>query len=233
MATSSGSLSELHQIKLPRVAANPSVSEMLHRAEMLDRQADGAIDFDQVSRLGLDGYRVALIPSEEHFRSDRTDVAKRAAPLILPLTWKQLRMLATGESGYIGRKANWFQFGEVHIDFESMEVRRGQTTVVLTCMEFKLLKFMVLNPSRVISRDALLNQVWGYNNYPQTRTVDNHILRLRRKLESDISHPVHFQTVHGVGYKFIPHAQSKSAGPPRGAGETCPNAVAATGAWGI
>jgi len=70
-------------------------------------------------------------------------------------------------------------------------------------MEFKVLKFFVLN-SRRASRDALLNQVWGYNNYPYSRTVDNHIMRLRRKLEADGSRPVHFQTVHGIGYKFVP-----------------------------
>jgi len=50
----------------------------------------------------------------------------------------------------------------------------------------------------------LLNEVWGYENYPCTRTVDNHILRLRQKLERDPSRPIHFRTVHGVGYKFLP-----------------------------
>jgi DNA-binding response OmpR family regulator len=60
------------------------------------------------------------------------------------------------------------------------------------------------NPERVISRDELLNEVWGYQNYPCTRTVDNHILRLRQKLESDRSRPSHLFTVHGMGYKFVP-----------------------------
>jgi len=70
-------------------------------------------------------------------------------------------------------------------------------------MEFKLLRFLVQNAGRVISRDELLNEVWGYDNYPCTRTVDNHILRLRQKLELDPARPVHFHTVHGVGYKFV------------------------------
>ena len=95
-------------------------------------------------------------------------------------------------------------FGEIHIDFDGMEVRRSNRPLSLTSMEFKVLKVFVLNPRRAISRDALLNQVWGYNNYPYSRTVDNHIMRLRRKLEADGSRPVHFQTVHGVGYKFVP-----------------------------
>ncbi len=66
------------------------------------------------------------------------------------------------------------------------------------------MKFMVQNPERVISREELLNQVWGYQNYPSTRTVDNHILKLRQKLEGDPSNPVHFRTFHGAGYKFVP-----------------------------
>jgi DNA-binding response OmpR family regulator len=60
------------------------------------------------------------------------------------------------------------------------------------------------NSERVITRDELLNVVWGYQNYPSTRTVDNHILKLRQKLEPDPANPVHFRTVHGVGYKFVP-----------------------------
>jgi DNA-binding response OmpR family regulator len=56
----------------------------------------------------------------------------------------------------------------------------------------------------VISRDELLNEVWGYQNYPSTRTVDNHILKLRQKLEKDPANPEHFRTVHSAGYKFVP-----------------------------
>jgi DNA-binding response OmpR family regulator len=73
----------------------------------------------------------------------------------------------------------------------------------LTAQEFKTLKFLLQNPERVISRDELLNEVWGYQNYPSTRTVDNHILKLRQKLETDPANPVHFRTVHGMGYKFV------------------------------
>jgi len=71
-------------------------------------------------------------------------------------------------------------------------------------MEFKALKYLIQNAGKVISREELLNEVWGYENYPCTRTVDNHILRLRQKLERDPSHPVHFQTMHRTGYKFLP-----------------------------
>ncbi|HEY7352361.1 MAG TPA: response regulator transcription factor [Terriglobales bacterium] len=96
-----------------------------------------------------------------------------------------------------------FSFDEIFIHFMKMEVIREGKSVTLTAQEFKTLKFMVQNPERVITRDELLNEVWGYHNYPSTRTVDNHILKLRQKLEKDPANPVHFRTVHGVGYKFV------------------------------
>jgi DNA-binding response OmpR family regulator len=94
-------------------------------------------------------------------------------------------------------------FDGISVDFTKMEVLRDGEAVALTAQEFKTLKFLVQNPERVITRDELLNEVWGYQNYPSTRTVDNHILKLRQKLERDPANPVHFRTVHGVGYKFL------------------------------
>lgn len=95
------------------------------------------------------------------------------------------------------------RFGHVRVNLATMEVSRSSgEPIVLTIQEFKTLKCFLLNPDRVFSRDELLNKAWGYKNYPSTRTVDNHVLRLRQKLESDPGHPVHFLTVHGVGYKF-------------------------------
>ena len=95
-------------------------------------------------------------------------------------------------------------FGGISVDFTKMEITRGEESIVLTAQEFKTLKFLVQNAERVITREELLNLVWGYQNYPSTRTVDNHILKLRQKLEPDPSNPVHFRTVHGIGYKFVP-----------------------------
>jgi two-component system, OmpR family, alkaline phosphatase synthesis response regulator PhoP len=97
-----------------------------------------------------------------------------------------------------------FAFDGVTVDFRNMELRRGGDVVPLTPQEFKILKFMVQNAERVISRDELLNHVWGSHKSDSRRTVDNHILRLRQKLEVDLSHPVHFRTVHGFGYMFVP-----------------------------
>lgn len=93
-------------------------------------------------------------------------------------------------------------FGDVRIDFTSMEAARAGKSLTLTAQEFKLLKFFARSPGRVISREELLNEVWGYENYPTTRTVDNHILRLRQKLEPDPANPRFFLTMHGAGYKF-------------------------------
>ena len=94
-------------------------------------------------------------------------------------------------------------FGDVEIDFTSMEAKRSGKPVSMTAQEFKLLRFLSRSTDRVISREELLNEVWGYQNYPSTRTVDNHILRLRQKLEPDPAHPRFFVTVHSAGYKFV------------------------------
>lgn len=105
-----------------------------------------------------------------------------------------------------GRSMEVFTFDDVRVNFRRMEVRRQGAPVPLTAQEFKVLKFMIHNAERVISREELLNEAWGYRNYPTTRTVDNHILKLRQKLEREPSEPVHFLTIHCVGYKFVPNS---------------------------
>jgi DNA-binding response OmpR family regulator len=95
-------------------------------------------------------------------------------------------------------------FDDITVDFSTMDVTRHGEKVLLTALEFKTLEFMMKNKLRVISRDQFLNEVWGYQSCPITRTVDNHIHKLRQKLESDPSNPSHFLTVHGMGYKFVP-----------------------------
>lgn len=100
--------------------------------------------------------------------------------------------------------ADNYAYDDVAVDFAKMELTRKGKPVPLTPQEFKVLKYFVGNPERVIARDELLNEVWGYNCYPSTRTVDNHIMKLRQKLEVDPLNPTHFKTVHGAGYKFVP-----------------------------
>lgn len=95
-------------------------------------------------------------------------------------------------------------FGGCVIDFSRMIATRAGVEVALTSLEFKVLRFLTANAEHVITRDALLTHVWGYNSYPTTRTVDNLILKLRQKLEREPANPRHLMTVHGVGYKFLP-----------------------------
>src|SRR3984957_18817662 len=97
-----------------------------------------------------------------------------------------------------------YRFGDCEVDFKKMTILRSGRPVVLTAHEFKLLKFFTDNAERVLTRDVLLNEVWGYNFYPTTRTVDNQILKLRQKLEPDPTNPKHLVTIYGAGYKFVP-----------------------------
>jgi DNA-binding response OmpR family regulator len=96
------------------------------------------------------------------------------------------------------------RFDDVEIDFRSYEARRGGETIEMTRKEFAIVRFLAARAGEVVTRDELLNDVWGYETYPTSRTVDNHVAGLRAKLERDASQPEHIKTVHGVGYKFVP-----------------------------
>jgi DNA-binding response OmpR family regulator len=96
-----------------------------------------------------------------------------------------------------------YQFGGVSLDFVKMEARRGSQPFPLTTRELLILRLMVSNKGVVISRERLLNEIWGYSDYPITRTVDNHICWLRKKLEKDPKNPGHILSVRGTGYKFV------------------------------
>jgi DNA-binding response OmpR family regulator len=96
------------------------------------------------------------------------------------------------------------RFADVEVDLDRRITSRQNHEIKLTPAEYKLLVFFLQNPDRAITRDVILNSVWGYESYPNTRTVDAHVVRLRQKLEPDVSLPRHFLTVHGVGYRFLP-----------------------------
>ncbi len=96
-----------------------------------------------------------------------------------------------------------YRFSNVEINIRSNEVRRAGAPVELSSKEFALLTYFVAHPAETLSRDRLLDEVWGYENYPNTRTVDTHILHLRQKLEPNPEEPRLFLTVHGSGYKFV------------------------------
>lgn len=95
------------------------------------------------------------------------------------------------------------RFDDVMVDFRRYEARKADRTLEMTRKEFGILRLLAARPGEVVTRDELLNEVWGYENYPSTRTVDNHIASLRAKLEHRPSQPRHLLTVHGVGYKLV------------------------------
>jgi DNA-binding response OmpR family regulator len=96
------------------------------------------------------------------------------------------------------------RFGEAEVDLDRRAALCRGVEVKLTPAEYNLLVFFLNNPDRALSRDVILNSVWGYESYPNTRTVDAHVVRLRQKLEPEPGLPRHFLTVHGVGYRFLP-----------------------------
>jgi DNA-binding response OmpR family regulator len=102
-----------------------------------------------------------------------------------------------------GATASHITFGHIVADFSAMEFFKDGAPVILTANEIKLLKYFIDHSERVITREELLNDVWGYTSYPTTRTVDNQVMKLRQKLETDTAKPVHFRTLHGIGYKFV------------------------------
>jgi len=155
-----------------------------------------------------DGMQVVITLAERTslntgFRSKPVSTPMQAR--VLSLRWEELVARVRSILDASRKSSAVIQFADICIDFDSMEVTRSSGKQIrLTAQEFKALKFFVSNPGRVISRDELLNRAWGYDNYPCSRTVDNHVLRLRQKLEDQPSRPKHFLTIHSVGYKFLP-----------------------------
>ena len=102
-----------------------------------------------------------------------------------------------------GISAEVYQFGPIRVDFRKAEVMREGYPIELSAREFQLLRYFIEHRESAITRDALLNEVWGYNAMPSTRTVDVHVAWLRQKIETNPRHPQFILTVHGLGYKFV------------------------------
>ncbi|HUG37191.1 MAG TPA: response regulator transcription factor [Candidatus Limnocylindrales bacterium] len=96
-----------------------------------------------------------------------------------------------------------FAFGDVRLNARTRQAFKAGRAVGLTRKEFELLRYLVEHQGDILTRDRLLNEVWGYDHFPTTRTVDTHILRLRQKFENDPERPVHILTAHGQGYRFV------------------------------
>lgn len=101
------------------------------------------------------------------------------------------------------KEINSYKFDSISVDFKKQEVLKNNKILNLTVREFNLLKFFIEHESEIVTRNQLLDEVWGYEAFPTTRTVDNYILTLRKKVEDNPSNPKHILTIHTAGYKFI------------------------------
>jgi DNA-binding response OmpR family regulator len=125
-------------------------------------------------------------------------------PFSVPELLARIRaILRRMQRSKIGPLPNELRFGNVVIDFKRFEARRADKILNMSRKEFGILRLLAARVSEVVTRDELLDEVWGYEQYPTTRTVDNHIALLRSKVEEDPSKPRHLLTVHGVGYKLV------------------------------
>jgi DNA-binding response OmpR family regulator len=122
-------------------------------------------------------------------------------PFSMPELMARVRALLRRSSSGL---AATLTFGDVEVDFRRHAAVRGGRAIEMTRKEFALLRFLASREDTLVTRDELLNKVWGFDAYPVTRTVDNHVAGLRAKLEADPARPVYIQTVHGLGYKFVP-----------------------------
>jgi len=96
-----------------------------------------------------------------------------------------------------------YSFGDVEIDFTHFKAKRKGKELDLTSIEMEILKYLIKHRGEVVTRDDLLDKIWGYDSYPTTRTIDNHILKLRKKIEEDPAHPQYILSVYGGGYRFV------------------------------
>ncbi len=101
------------------------------------------------------------------------------------------------------------RFGDVHIRFASQTATKAGAPVELPTRGFAILRVLASRPGEVVSREELMNEAWGYDKYPNTRTVDNHFVKLRKALENEPDSPVFLRTVHGAGYRFVPDLAAK------------------------
>ena len=111
----------------------------------------------------------------------------------------QLRREKTQE----GMPSKSYRFGDMEVDFARFKLRRSDKDIKLTSLEVEILRYMIDHRGEVVTRDALLDKIWGYEKFPTTRTVDSHILKLRKKIEKDPSNPRYILSVYGGGYRFV------------------------------
>lgn len=96
-----------------------------------------------------------------------------------------------------------FTFDDVTLDFAKLEAKKGKRNIDLSLKEYEIMKYFIRQEGKIVTRNNLLDEVWGYESFPTTRTVDNYILMLRKKIEVNPAHPKHILTYHAAGYKFV------------------------------
>ena len=198
----------------PDASSRRAAPELSRSGQSLDETSGcetGLIEDDRPAlrdMLRSSNYQLALVSRED---DPSTRTAKRFSgslpAVFLPLKWKELvaRVCEFVRDTRLPAETKLLWLGDACVDLINRNARRSTGELItLTNQEFKTLKCFLLNPGRPLSREELLNQAWGYENYPTTRTVDNHVLRLRQKFETHPARPIHFVTIHGFGYKFIP-----------------------------
>jgi len=198
-----------------RVETAPDGEEGLRRATgerfdlvVLDVMLPGRSGFDVCRTMRLGGVETSVIMLTALGEvSDRVSGLKLGADDYLTKPFEMAELLARVEArlrrdGGGKETPPSFRFGSVEVDFRRTEVRRDGRRVELSAKEFRLLRYLVSRRDETLSRNELLDEVWGYDANPATRTVDVHVAWLRRKLEEDPHRPQHILTVHGLGYRF-------------------------------
>jgi len=176
---------------------------------LLDVALPGKNGFDVCRELRQGGNDVpVLMLTARGDVTDRVVGLKLGADDYLAKPFEMIELLARMEALLRRRRpapgipGDGYAFGDVRVDFRAAQVFRAGEPIELSALEYKLLKHFVQNRGALLSRDELLDKVWGYDSTPTTRTVDVHVASLRQKIEPNPSHPEHIRTVHRLGYRF-------------------------------
>jgi two-component system, OmpR family, alkaline phosphatase synthesis response regulator PhoP len=191
-------------------AALATASKQQFDVILLDVMLPGASGFDVCRDLRQQGLKTPIIMLTARGQvMDKVLGLKIGADDYLTKPFDMLELLARIEvqlrraSAVQGTSAAEYRFGDVTVNFRKAEVVRAGAALELSAREFLLLKYFIEHREATLSRDELLNEVWGYHSMPSTRTVDVHVAWLRQKIEPNPRHPQYILTVHGMGYKFI------------------------------
>jgi two-component system alkaline phosphatase synthesis response regulator PhoP len=194
-------------------SALQTASSNSYDAILLDVMLPGGTGFDVCRTLRQRGVQTPILMLTARGQViDRVVGLKLGADDYLVKPFEMAELLAriealirrTGASTIpAGASAESYRFGDISVDFRRAEVTKAGQKLELSAREFKLLRYFIEHRGAALTRDELLNEVWGYNAMPSTRTVDVHVAWLRQKLEDNPRHPEYIHTVHGLGYKFV------------------------------